>query len=447
MKRIARRNAAVALSATVASWTLFVSLPAFAGSAGADGTDYVVSADAGETYTPGAAIGNYARLVKRGAGEVVLTVPSTEFAGPVLVEEGTLSITSLFALGTSSPVTVASGATFYLKTPHGARQDSALFSAHALTIAGDGVDGRGAIRYLPSDGGAADDSLLGVIDLADDATIECDYRWGVHGKNNGAVNLNGHRLRRIHNNTTGSPWMLNGATVDGTGTVEAYKGTITFQGGVTSSANATYVATNSGSLTIYQTTKDIPSALTFFPEQTFTVAAGANEDHNRFSGPIRLANHAGSAADGRVTFAFSANSPAAAVLHLDGPIAGDAGMSFSVSRKASGDGILFLNGDVSIGGPWVYVNGGTFLAMTSGATRAFATGIGVNGGSRMLVGGGHTRIDQIGVGTDPTKGKGSFRQTGGVFVVTNNAVVGGSALNGTLRFVPWSIARRLSICL
>ncbi len=430
MKGIARKYA-VALAATVASFASFAPLPARAGSEVVDGTDYIVTAATNETYTISTPIGNYARLVKRGAGEVKLTEGTADFAGTAVVEEGTLSITHLLALGTSSPVVVSNGATFYLKTqrPNGARQDTALFCAHELTIAGDGVDGKGAIRYLPTGGGAADDSLLGVINLAADATIECDYRWGVHGKNNGVVNLNGHRLRRIRNSSNDQPWMLNGATVDGTGTVEAYKGTITFQGGVTSSANATYVATNSGSLTIYQTTKDIPSALTFFPERTFTVAAGANEDHNRFSGPIRLANHAGSAADGRVTFAFSANSPAAAVLHLDGPIAGDAGMSFSVSRKASGDGSLFLNGDVSIGGPWVYVNGGTFLAMTSGATRAFATGIGVNGGSRMLVGGGHTRIDQIGVGTDPTKGKGSFRQTGGVFVVTNNAVVGGSALN------------------
>ena len=88
-------------------------LPAFAGSAEADGTDFVVTADAGESYTYSTAIGNYARLVKRGAGEVVLTAATTAFAGDVLVEEGTLSITALGALGTASPITVESGATFH----------------------------------------------------------------------------------------------------------------------------------------------------------------------------------------------------------------------------------------------------------------------------------------------------------------------------------------------
>ena len=57
----------------------------FAGSEGAEGTDWVVTADAGETYTISTAIGNYARLVKRGAGEVVLTAATTAFAGDVLV--------------------------------------------------------------------------------------------------------------------------------------------------------------------------------------------------------------------------------------------------------------------------------------------------------------------------------------------------------------------------
>lgn len=91
MKRIARRNA-VALAAAVASWTLFVPLPAFAGSAVADGTDFVVSADSGEEYTVNAAIDGYARVVKKGAGRVVLRTTTTEYAGNVVIEEGALFI-------------------------------------------------------------------------------------------------------------------------------------------------------------------------------------------------------------------------------------------------------------------------------------------------------------------------------------------------------------------
>ena len=69
-----------------------VSSRAFAGSDGPDGTDYVVSADLGEAHQVNAAIDGYARLVKRGAGNVVLRTPTTEFAGNVVIEEGALYI-------------------------------------------------------------------------------------------------------------------------------------------------------------------------------------------------------------------------------------------------------------------------------------------------------------------------------------------------------------------
>ena len=72
---------------------LLAGLAAFAGSAEPDGTDFVVTADAGESFTNSTAIGNYARLVKRGVGEVVLTAATTAFTGEVVVEAGTLSIT------------------------------------------------------------------------------------------------------------------------------------------------------------------------------------------------------------------------------------------------------------------------------------------------------------------------------------------------------------------
>ena len=85
---------------------------AFAGSAAADGTDFVVSADSGETYTYSTAVGNYTRLVKRGAGEVVLTAASSGFSGSVVVEAGTLTIKNKSAVGASAvPIEVKDGAT------------------------------------------------------------------------------------------------------------------------------------------------------------------------------------------------------------------------------------------------------------------------------------------------------------------------------------------------
>ena len=81
------------LAAIGAAAVVCVSFPAAAGSDVADGTDYVVSADSGEgTYRVTAEIGEYARLVKRGSGKVVLSTPTTEFAGDVVIEEGALFI-------------------------------------------------------------------------------------------------------------------------------------------------------------------------------------------------------------------------------------------------------------------------------------------------------------------------------------------------------------------
>ncbi len=92
MKCIARRNAAATLAATIASCTLFAPLSARAGSEGAEGTDYVVTADAGEEYTVVAAIDGFSRVVKRGAGTVVLRTTTTEYSGDVVIEEGALYI-------------------------------------------------------------------------------------------------------------------------------------------------------------------------------------------------------------------------------------------------------------------------------------------------------------------------------------------------------------------
>ena len=59
--------------------TILAAVVAFAGSAEPDGTDFVVTAAAGESFTNSTAIGNYARLVKRGAGEVVLTAATNVY--------------------------------------------------------------------------------------------------------------------------------------------------------------------------------------------------------------------------------------------------------------------------------------------------------------------------------------------------------------------------------
>ena len=70
-----------------------MSLQVLAGSAGAEGSDYVVSAEEGEgDYLVTASIDGYERVVKKGAGNVVLRTSTTEYAGDVVIEEGALYI-------------------------------------------------------------------------------------------------------------------------------------------------------------------------------------------------------------------------------------------------------------------------------------------------------------------------------------------------------------------
>ena len=401
---------------------MMASLAAFAGSEGAEGTDWVVTADAGETYTISTAIGNYARLVKRGAGEVVLTAATTAFAGDVVIETGTLSITDLKALGTGTPVTVESGATFYLKTPHGTSQGQERFTGHVITIAGDGVDNKGAIRFRPPDGGKTDDNMFSTLNLAADATIECDYRWGINGTSSGTLNLNGHTLRRIYNDTTGDQWMFNACTVNGDGgTVEANKGRMTFQLGVNCSPDTTFVLTNAGNYLLWQLTKSIPSTFKLFNGRTFTVYSGDGPNHNHISGPVHLLDHA-SHPGGYVSIEISNNN----VLHLDGPLTGESGSGSTggVTYQRTGTGRLYLNGDVSIWRNTYHQNGG-LTAMTSTASRVFSNGFVINEASEVLIGGGHTLLNWIRVGNGAQRGL--FRQTGGILGVRNDTFVGESA--------------------
>ncbi len=414
------------LSAFCAAAAALATISAYAGSAGAVGSDYVVSADSAEVYTISSPIGNYARLVKIGAGEVKLTVATSDFSGTVVVSNGTLSITDHGALGATSPVTVESGATFHLKTPHKTDNQDVLFSGHKVTISGDGVDGLGAIRYTASDGSAYDDSLLGDVELLADATVECTDRWGVRG----VLTLNGHKLR-VKNLSTNRQWMLNSTTVAGPGTVEAYctqanNGTVVFQGNVTSSSDVTYVATNDNCrIYIYGVNNDIPSSFRLFPGANLAVAHGTNH----ITGTIHLPKNAGSS-DGYVS--FGATWPN--VMYLDGPITDDEGIEKksgtafnTTSDRTRGQGALYLNGDVSVCRD-VYVNQGVLFAMTSGATRVYAGNFQMAHGSRATIGGGNTYVNRLIVG--PASQQGELLLTGGFFEAGRSTVGSGNGSVG-----------------
>ena len=391
---------------------MMASLAAFAGSAGAEGTDWVVTAAAGESYTNNTAVGNYARLVKRGAGEVVLTAATTAFAGEVLVEAGTLAITDLKAVGASSPVTVEDGATFWIRTPHTGAQSAPLFNTHKITISGHGVDGGGALRYTQTSGSGMADNMFGHIVLAADATINAANRWGMDVEGY-RLDLNGHTLTHKGGYTILYNTITAGTLMHSTGTL-TFQSTANFPDGT----NTTVVITNSGTLAFWaqRANRPINAAVRLYTGRTIRTDSGTD---NTISGPLHVAKHGSSTSgptDAYIDVSTQYNNTA---LRINGPLTSDRGLGYNYQCRlvVSGGGTLWLNGPVDFEGN-VYPRCSSFC-MTSGATRVFRNGFSLKNSRVWLADGtfssGFLRVPNGG------DASGLFRQTGGTLSNGNDA--------------------------
>ena len=339
---------------------MMATVAAFAGSAVVDGTDFVVTAAAGESFTNSAAIGDYARLVKRGAGEVVLTAATTAFKGATVIEEGTLAITSLKALGSGTPVTVQDGATFWIRTPHAGGQSDPLFTGHDMTISGKGVDNKGAIRYTQTSGGACADNMFSKITLADDATIEVASRWGMFN-NTYPLDLAGHTLTRVG----GSLWMIfnHVKSTGGPGTIVSTAGTMTFQNDLIIDENVTVVVTNGAStLGLWGTyaTSKVKGQIKVYTGRTIQAQSSADATRNHL-GPVHAAGEPAKTVELSTTYSNGNRS-----LAIDGPLTCDN----EVILSKTGHGTLWLNGDVNLPGSANYMRAsGGQIFLTNNSSR------------------------------------------------------------------------------
>lgn len=197
--------------------------------AAVDGVVTLDIASGSETYD--VALGNVTKLVKTGAGEAVLTVATTDFKGTVVVNEGTLRITDLKAVGEKTPITVdGDAATFCLNaedsTTGNGCQSSKLFWDHSLTVRGNGANGNGAFYYKPVQWKMYDQGL-DTLTLTDGATIKLGGRIGIKK----AINLNGHKLTRTAEGG-GDTWMMSSVEAVGKGEIVNQLGVITMQGAI-----------------------------------------------------------------------------------------------------------------------------------------------------------------------------------------------------------------------
>ena len=364
-----------------------MTVTAFAGSAALDGTDFVVSADSGETYTYSSAVGNYSRLVKRGAGEVELTAASSGFAGSVVVEAGTLTIKNKSAVGASSvPITVQDGATLHLNL------GSASFG-HKITIAGTGVGGAGAFRSS----GSSDDLIVGLT-LSADATIDVSQRWGMM-YNTYNIDLAGHTLTRIGGNT----WMVYNhvKSTDSPGTIINTEGSITFQNSPIVDANVT-IDVRGGTFDLFNVSGNaqIRGAVILANGRSARSQYGKSQPMNHI-GAVHLSGVNGNSA--------TLDTGSGYAMTLNGALTGDNGVSLAVK----GTGSLWMNGAIDIPtasvsafyGGSIFLDGDVarrigFFIQRSGNTLSLSDGRCYFGGLRIANGGPYSS---------------RFRQTGGVF--------------------------------
>ena len=388
---------------------MMASLAAFAGSAGADGTDFVVTADAGESFTNSTAIGDYARLVKRGAGEVVLTAATTAFTGEVVVATGTLALTDRFAVGTGTPVTVEDGATFWLRIPHPTgNQGSAVFTGHKMTIVGKGVDGGGAFRYTRTNASGNADNMFSHVELAGDATVECASRWGMSTGN--LLDLKGHTLTRVGGSNVN--WIFyNRLTA---GTIMQTTGTMTFQSGpeFLNGTNTQVVVTNAATLALWEAVTPIKAAIKLYTGCTFISNSGLDPSkRNIVDGPVHLAK----LGTGTEAYIETRYYQGKTVLTINGEVTGDRGSKSDEHARLvkKGPGTLWLNGPVNVPG-YIDVNEG-LLALTSTATRTCYALRGKSGSgavSSILLTDGDLRPSLIRLANGGSY-RGVLRQTGG----------------------------------
>ncbi len=239
---------------------------------------------------PGGSVSNYSAsipasvkmVVKVGAGEAVLLGASSNFSGRVEIREGTLRASNSKALGQNSPIEVTGNAAtldlnFYQST---------AFAKHNLTIRGQGVGGKGALRLTRSS--VADTNAVFVLEslsLSGDARIAVSRPFGIRD----ALNLRGHTLTRIEGK---AQWRLNpsglsSCTIDAgvisnmTGQISFYLNTPTF-----TSPDLTSLHVVDSELYCYQPYPEVPCRVAFVNGRLTGI--GSNTRRDTLSGPVMV---------------------------------------------------------------------------------------------------------------------------------------------------------------
>ncbi|HEX2830690.1 MAG TPA: autotransporter-associated beta strand repeat-containing protein [Burkholderiales bacterium] len=371
---------------------------------------------AGDTLVSGTITTGAGTLTKEGAGALTLSGNNT-YTGTTTINAGTLTATNSGALGTSAGgTTVANGATLALQ--------GGITIADALTIAGSGVGGNGAVRNV-----TGNNTLTGAVTLNAASTLQSDA--GTLTLNN-AFAVNGAQdltfqgagdgaISGAINTTSGS------LTKNGTGTL-TLSGLNNYQGGTSINAGTLVAASN--------------SALGN-PAGTATVANGATLSLQGGISIVNPLNIAGTGVGGNGALRnLSGNNTVGGAVTLTGAstIQSDAGNLTLNNANAitgtnqnltfQGAGDAFVSGIIATGSGTLTKNGAGTLMLSGANTYAGTTAI--NGGTLVALNNTALGAADGTAGTGTTVANGANLTISGVVAIGNEAVTlnGGLALTG-----------------
>jgi len=356
--------------------------------------DGVITLAGSGTVTYDSALPAATKLVKTGSGTAILTVDTTSFSGAVDVQEGTLQMNTLKAVGTGSQISVTgTAATLHLfkpTRPAGCGQNTVFFGGHNLTISGAGVDGKGAFRYT-GDGNGVDDSMLDSLSLSGDASFAFHTRCGVKGP----INLNGHTLTHVGETTY---WMFFATTQIDAGKIVLASGRIFAQTTpeFTDPEN-TMIELRGGTLTPRYLSKPFDCPL-LLVNGGFSPDGGGGEGYNVFSRPVTVAPTSANGFTLACQTDRSLNFTDSLVLQ-------------GVLKIGGGTGQILVQGPIT-GNYEIQCVGYQTLVLTSKVDRAI-TMLRINDcGPIVHVGDGTLNVGQLRMGNS-IAGRGMIYQTGG----------------------------------
>lgn len=314
------------------------------------GDTYTFTVSSGtETYSN--TLSGAIKVVKDGAGTLVLGASANTFTGGIEVNGGTLQGTLKalggkldVAIGTEAPqplVSVADGATLSIVSTTCDGTKTARL-AKELRVAGAGVSSLGAVQR-PSGSGSMH-NLFDKVTLTGDTTLSSVQRWGFAPGS--TLDMGGHTLKIIG----GANFEIyNGAvTVANAGKIELVSGNFLMQGELKGDTGTFQL--DGGKFQLWGRTIPLSWPVSIAASATMTAGSGNSRLYNIVSGDIALDN----------TLSINTESTANRYITLSGGIDGSGKILFS------GTGTLCVTGalDRTIGG--FEVSGGTALLENAG---------------------------------------------------------------------------------